>query len=82
MNSISKKRLLEKGPGFSSGLRDLKKNLNSKTITAGFVAAVFGCTGPAILIINTSAGAGYTTEQTISWLLFQWINKSYYVIIL
>lgn len=68
MNSTSKKELIEKGPGFSSGLRDLKKNLNSKTITAGFVAAVFGCTGPAILIINASTGAGYTTEQTISWL--------------
>lgn len=68
MNSVAKKSIIEKGPGFSSGLKDLKKNLNSKTITAGFVAAVFGCTGPALVVINASTKAGYTTEQTISWL--------------
>ncbi|MGD9570244.1 MAG: benzoate/H(+) symporter BenE family transporter, partial [Sedimentibacter sp.] len=69
MSEVTKKSsIIEKGPGFSSGLKDLKKNLNTKTITAGFVAAVFGCTGPALVVINASAAAGYTTEQTISWL--------------
>lgn len=68
-NSKTKKSgLIEKGSGFASGFADLKKNLNSKTITTGFVAAVFGCTGPALVVINSSTAAGYTTEQTISWL--------------
>jgi len=58
----------EKGPGFGSGLSDLGKNLNSKTITAGVVAAIFGCTGPALVTIKASTTAGYTTEQTVSWL--------------
>ena len=60
--------IIEKGPGFAAGLKDLKGNLNTKTITAGFVAAVFGCTGPALVVINASTGVGFTTEQTISWL--------------
>lgn len=69
MNSMTKKSgIIEKGAGFSSGLKDLKKNLNTKTITAGFVAAVFGCTGPALVVINASTAAGFTTEQTVSWL--------------
>lgn len=68
MKDAKKSRIIEKGPGFASGLKDLKGNLNTKTITAGFVAAVFGCTGPALVVINASTGIGYTTEQTISWL--------------
>lgn len=68
MKDAKKSRIIEKGPGFASGLKDLKGNLNTKTITAGFVAAVFGCTGPALVVINASTGVGFTTEQTISWL--------------
>jgi len=64
----NKRRLIEEGPGFKSGLKDLKKYLNSKAITAGFVAAVFGCTGPALVTIKASTSAGYTTEQTVSWI--------------
>ena len=63
-----KRRIIEKGPGFRSGLADLGKHLNSKTITAGLVAAIFGCTGPALIVINAATTAGYTMEQTISWL--------------
>lgn len=72
MSSITvasnKKKIIENGPGFKSGLQDLKNHLNSKTITAGFVAAVFGCTGPALVTIKASTSAGYTTEQTVSWI--------------
>jgi len=64
----NKRRIIEEGPGFKSGLKDLKKYLNSKAITTGFVAAVFGCTGPALVTIKASASAGYTTEQTVSWI--------------
>ncbi len=69
MSIIAKQSgIIEKGPGYDSGIADLKKNLNSKTITAGFIASVFGCTGPALVTINASTAAGYTTEQTVSWL--------------
>jgi benzoate membrane transport protein len=58
----------EKGPGFRSGLGDLGKHVNSKTLTAGFIAAVFGCTGPALVTINAAATAGYTQADTVTWL--------------
>jgi benzoate membrane transport protein len=32
------------------------------------VAAIFGCTGPVLIIVNSAMAAGYTNEQTISWL--------------
>ncbi|ETA81595.1 benzoate/H(+) symporter BenE family transporter [Youngiibacter fragilis] len=64
----NKRRIIEEGPGFRSGLKDLKKYLSSKSITTGFVAAVFGCTGPALVTIKASTSAGYTTEQTVSWI--------------
>ncbi|MBE6083028.1 benzoate transporter BenE [Acidilutibacter cellobiosedens] len=69
MSSVGEKHfLIEKGPGFRSGFSDLGKNLNTKTITAGVVAAIFGCTGPALITINASTTAGYNTAQTVSWL--------------
>ena len=58
----------EKGPGFRSGFSDLRKYTTSKSITAGFIAAVFGCTGPALVTISAATNAGYNTEQIASWL--------------
>jgi len=58
----------EKGPGVAEGLRDLPKHLNAKTITAGLVAAIFGCTGPALLVIKAATEGGLTQVQAISWL--------------
>jgi benzoate membrane transport protein len=60
--------LIEGGQGFASGLKDLKKNLNSKTITTGLVATIFGCSGPALVTINAGTTAGYTDAQIASWL--------------
>ena len=62
------KRLIERGPGFGSGLRDLPKHLNPATIGAGLVAAIFGCTGPALIVINGAQEAGLTPVQTASWI--------------
>ena len=68
-SSIDKgKRLIERGPGFGSGLRDLPKHLNPATIGAGLVAAIFGCTGPALIVINGAQEAGLTPVQTASWI--------------
>jgi len=58
----------EKGPGFAEGLRDLKSKLNANTVTAGVVAAIFGCTGPALIIMSSAQSGGLTDFQTISWL--------------
>lgn len=63
-----KSLLIESGPGIRSGLNDLKKNLNSKTITAGVIAAIFGCSGPALVTIKSATDAGYTEPQIVSWL--------------
>ncbi|MGD9820002.1 MAG: benzoate/H(+) symporter BenE family transporter [Aminobacteriaceae bacterium] len=68
MVAEQKRKLLEEGPGFQSGIADFAKHLNSKTITAGLIAAIFGCSGPALVTISAATTAGYTTEQTVSWL--------------
>ncbi|MCM3568471.1 benzoate/H(+) symporter BenE family transporter [Neobacillus mesonae] len=46
----------------------LPKYLNANTISAGTLAAIFGCTGPALIIIGGAKDAGLSMEQTISWL--------------
>ena len=60
--------LIEPGPGFRSGLRDLSGHLGISTIGAGLVAAIFGCTGPALIIINGASAAGLPPETTASWI--------------
>lgn len=64
-----KRGLIEPGPGIATGLRDLAGNINLKTGSAALVAAIFGCSGPALIVIG-AAGAGKLTEgQTVAWLL-------------
>lgn len=65
---VSDARLIERGPGFASGLRDLPRHLNVATIGAGLVAAIFGCTGPALIIINGGNEAGLSPVVTTSWI--------------
>ncbi len=67
-NAQTKLGFIEKGPGYKSGLADLKRYFTGKSLTAGIVAAIFGCTGPALVTINASTAAGYSMEQTVSWL--------------
>ncbi len=52
----------------NSRFKDLYGNLNVNTISSGVVAAIFGCTGPALIIIGGASSGGLTHEQTISWL--------------
>lgn len=54
--------------GVSEEMKGLSKYLNVSTISAGSLAAIFGCTGPALIIINGAANGGLTQAQTISWL--------------
>lgn len=60
--------LLEKGPGFRDGLRSLPGKLNPATIGAGIVAAIFGCTGPALIVINGANEAGLSAGVIASWI--------------
>ncbi|AKG73547.1 benzoate/H(+) symporter BenE family transporter [Salinicoccus halodurans] len=46
----------------------LKETLNIKTISAGVLAAIFGCTGPALIVIGGAQNGGLTQVETISWL--------------
>ncbi|MCG0276757.1 MAG: benzoate/H(+) symporter BenE family transporter [Thermosediminibacteraceae bacterium] len=68
VKSVKKEPIWEKGPGFKEGLRDLPSKLNTNTFTAGVVAAIFGCTGPALIIMNAAQTGKLTDAQTISWL--------------
>ena len=45
-----------------------RKNLNVNTVSAGLVAAIFGCTGPALIIIGGATSSGLTYAETISWI--------------
>ena len=57
-----------KVPGIKQGIKDFRQGLSTKSITAGVVAAIFGCTGPALIVIQAATSGGYTEVQTISWL--------------
>jgi len=58
----------ERGPGFAEGLGYLPQAMSSKAVTAGLVSAIFGCTGPALVVIASAQTAGYSFEQIVSWL--------------
>ncbi|MGE5485677.1 MAG: benzoate/H(+) symporter BenE family transporter [Ignavibacteriales bacterium] len=62
------RRLFESGPGIGQGLKGLPAKLNSYTITAGILATIFGCTGPALIVMNAASVGKLTEAQTISWL--------------
>lgn len=65
---LRERRLFERGPGYHSGLRELPKRLNVATVGAAVVAAVFGCTGPALIIINGATEAGLPAQLISSWI--------------
>lgn len=63
-----KKTLIEKGPGFASGIGTLSKYTNINTITAGIISTIFGCTGPALIVMNAADSGKLSAIQTVSWL--------------
>ncbi|MCC5780496.1 benzoate/H(+) symporter BenE family transporter [Nitratireductor sp. B36] len=65
---MEKRQIIESGPGVASGIRDLPKHLNLKTASAGLVAAIFGCSGPALIVIGGANKAGLSNGQTVAWL--------------
>lgn len=69
MNSQQKAGLIEKGPGIAAGLAGLGSALNVKTTSAGLVAAIFGCSGPALIVIGAAQTGNLSPGQTVAWLL-------------
>ncbi|MDZ5698535.1 benzoate/H(+) symporter BenE family transporter [Chelativorans sp. M5D2P16] len=65
---MEKRQVVEAGPGIAGGFGDLLKHLNLKTASAGLVAAVFGCSGPALIVIGGANKAGLSNGQTVAWL--------------
>jgi len=47
---------------------NLLKHLNVNTVSAGTLAAIFGCTGPALIVIGGAQNGGLSQAETISWL--------------
>lgn len=52
----------------AAGEPTLRRAFNSKSISAGVVAALFGCTGPALVVINAAEAGRLSNAQTVSWL--------------
>lgn len=61
-------RLIERGPGPRESIRSLRRSLNISSVGAGIVSAVFGCTGPALIIVDGADSAGLTPGQTVAWI--------------
>ncbi len=56
-------------PGWMSGLRGLPAALNLNSVSAGLVAAIFGCSGPALIVIGAAQAGHLSNGQTVAWLL-------------
>lgn len=61
-------KILEAGEPLSKSIRELPKHINLSSVTVGIVAAIFGCTGPALIIINSATQGNLTPVQFTSWL--------------
>ena len=51
-----------------TSVKELRQHLHVHTVSAGLVAAIFGCTGPALIIIGGATSGGLTYVETISWI--------------
>ena len=52
-----------------AGVRDFRGALSLKAASAGTVAAIFGCSGPALIVISAADAGNLTSGQTVAWLL-------------
>jgi benzoate membrane transport protein len=50
-------------------LKSLRQSLNVKSVSAGVVAALFGCSGPALIVISAAEAGNLSDGQTVAWLL-------------
>ena len=68
MESSKRAKLIEKGPGFKAGLKSFISSLSAESFFAGLIAAIFGCTGPALVVIGAGQAAGYSSADIATWL--------------
>ncbi|GAB3464511.1 benzoate/H(+) symporter BenE family transporter [Streptomonospora sediminis] len=64
----NRRRLIEPGPPGRRGPRAFGGNLSVAAASSALVAAIFGCTGPALIIIDGAAANGLGPAQTASWI--------------
>lgn len=48
------------------------KDLNTENLSAGLLAAIFGCVATSLIIVNSGAQAGLTDVQISNWLTACW----------
>ena len=56
----------------TQNLRNPLRDLTQENISAGLLAAIFGCVATSLIIINSGAQAGLTDGQIVSWLFSCW----------
>lgn len=55
--------------GWVAGVKALPAALNLNSFSAGLVAAIFGCSGPALIVIGAAQAGQLSNGQTVAWLL-------------
>src|SRR5690554_2792591 len=48
--------------------KDLPRVFTAKSISAGIVAALFGCSGPALIVMSAAEAGNLSNGQTVAWL--------------
>ena len=68
---MEKNRLIERGPGIVSGLKDVPKYLNIQTVSGTILALGFALPG-MLRMASICAGAGLGRVEMVSWLFSIW----------
>ncbi len=63
-----RRRIVEPAPRGPRRLRALLASMSVSSLGSALVATIFGCTGPALIIIDGAAANGLTPEQTATWI--------------
>jgi benzoate membrane transport protein len=69
----ARRGIIEAGPGFRGVFGDLRRHLRLGTVSTAVVAAVFGWTGPSLIIINGGREAGLESATVASWIFAVYI---------
>jgi benzoate membrane transport protein len=71
MVDSNRQRVLEPGPGIREGWKGMKFDKNN--ISSFLVSLVFSLTGAVVVFVNVGQQAGFTTNQTVSFIAFGYI---------
>ncbi len=59
---------MKKDQALKVGLKSFISSLSAESFFAGLIAAIFGCTGPALVVIGAGQAAGYSSADIATWL--------------